>query len=111
MIIVIVALVLSSLAYGFSRYDYSDKLFEKVQSMFFKLEMSEREVRSYLDKFKLVSRMETVKEDSIATILKFETGEEFDETLTLYFLEDKLTGFDYDNFGLTLEIIGLDLDF
>ena len=91
-IVVIIALILSySLAYG-----YSIDLFSKIKSMSFEMEMSVRRAKSYFDSYDLSSATETKSEYGDSTILTFDNGE-FEETLTSYFTNDKLSGFSYTN--------------
>jgi len=94
-LLVIGALILSySLAYG-----YSIDLFSKIKSMSFEMEMSVRRAKSYFDSYDLSSVIESKGEYGESTILTFDNGE-FEETLTLYFTNDKMSGFSYTNWDV-----------
>ena len=91
LVAVIVALILTySVAYG-----YSEDLFNIIKSMPFELGMSVRRVSNKFEKYVLSSVVESKGLGGEKTVLTYNNGEK--ETLTFYFQDDVLYGFDYRN--------------
>ncbi len=90
-ILVIGALILSSLAYG-----YTLDLFQQTKYSTFQIGMTIKRAESLLSDYELTSRTESKTVLGDSTILSFDNGE-LEETLTLYFTNGKMSGFLYTN--------------
>lgn len=88
---VIAVLVVSILAYG-----YTTDLFKAVKLSNFQLGMSQKRAESVLSSYELTGITESKTELGESTILTFENGE-VEETLILFFINDRLSGFNYLN--------------
>lgn len=92
--VVIAVLIVSVLAYG-----YTQEMFNIIKSMPFELGMSVRRVKNKFEKYQLSSITE--RQDSAGEITLLTYQNKLDvrtkETLTFYFQNDVLYGFDYRN--------------
>lgn len=93
-IAVIGALVLGSLAYG-----YTQEMFNIIKSMPFELGMSVRKVKNKFEKYQLSSITERQDSAGDITLLTYKNkpNARTKETLTFLFMNDVLYGFDYRN--------------
>lgn len=90
-ILVIGALILSSLAYG-----YTLDLFQEIKYKTFQVGMSVKRAESLFSGYELTSRTETQTVLGKSIILTFNNGL-LEESLVLMFTNDKLQSFTYTN--------------
>lgn len=97
--IIVAVVVIGVLAMTVLAYGYTTDLFKAVKLSNFQLGMSQKRAKSVLSSYELTGVTESTTELGESTILTFENGE-LEETLLLFFTNDRLSGFNYLNWQI-----------